>query len=98
MSKFVIATLVFLVFQCFCADKVLVLQPIKARDIGASVPEPSGITYCEHNHHLYAISDTHSSHYIYEIDTNGRLVILMIFTRLTINIKNWNLIRSTFMI
>jgi hypothetical protein len=50
------------------------LPPLFVTNIGADVPEPSGLTFCKTTGHLYTISDASKDHYIYELYTNGSLV------------------------
>jgi hypothetical protein len=76
-----VRTVVWLVLVCvtLCAEreKIQPLQPIRALDVGSTVPEPSGITFCETTQHLYVICDVHNC--IYEIFLNGSLVIVKIY-------------------
>ena len=58
-------------------NKTQPLQPIRARNIGKSVPEPSGLTYCSSTKNFYVICDKPECRYIYEIDTDGNLVIIL---------------------
>lgn len=49
------------------------LRPLVVNNIG-EIGEPSGLTYSNLTRHLYAISDTGSTNYIFELYTNGTLV------------------------
>ena len=60
--------------NCLLPNKTIPLQPIKARNIGKNVPEPSGLTYCSSTKNFYSICDKKECHYIYEIDIDGNLV------------------------
>ena len=61
------------------AKKKIPLQPFYAIDLTDSVPEPSGVTFCNTTNSLWMICDRGSCHYIYETDTRGNLLQLWDF-------------------
>lgn len=86
MHKHVLNTflVLFSLFVLFCAahDKIQPLQPFYATLFEDSIPEPSGLTYC--NGRLFVICDRKSCHYIYEIDEFGNLVCIIFFRKFLI--------------
>ena len=69
----------FLIFQIGQITSIYYpLEPITAQNIADFVLEPSGLTFCESTGHLYAICDRHQCDYIYEMQTDGTPVCIII--------------------